>query len=155
MRLSEWRGAAPNPDAMSTKVIAVVEPVLGALGAEEDPHCWILWGDDPRIRYLIMAITPIGLAMCNVRVNVPGEGPRASGKLVRWSRVSVGELDVEMGGGHRLVSIQVEQQVLRGLDEGVDRIAEFVHAVLAGADGRPLPNLDPIRARRAGAKAGG
>lgn len=154
MRLSEWRAATPNRDAMSTKVMAAVEPVLAALGAPPDPHCWVVWGDDPATRYLIMAITPIGLSICHVRVSAPGEGPRVGGKLVRWNRVQVGELDVEMGGGHRLLSMQIEQQVLRGIDEEVDRIAAFVRAILAAIDGRPMPDLDaPATAGTSGAVA--
>jgi hypothetical protein len=109
-----------------------------------------------------MAISPIGLVMCHVRVNVPGEGPRASGKLVRWSRVQIGELDVEAGGGHRLVSVQVEQQVLRAIDADVDRVIGFAIALLAAIDGRPIPDPDAAvggsatrasRAARAGPEA--
>ncbi len=140
---------------MSPKVMAAVEPVLAALGTEPDPHAWIVWGDEPSVRYVIMALAPAGLALCHVRVNVPGEGPRASGKLVRWSRVQVGELDVEMGGGHRLLSVQLETQVIRGVDAEVDQVAGFIQAVFAGIDGRPLATLDatPSRtARRAAAK---
>jgi hypothetical protein len=146
MRLSEWAAAAPNRDAASARVLDVVGPVLAALGADEDPHSWVLWGEDPAVRYLLMAICPVGLVMCHVRVNVPGEGPRASAKLVRWSRVQVGELDVEAGGGHRLVSVQVEQQVLRAMDADVDRVSGFVLALLAAMDGRPMP--DPNAAVR-------
>ena len=51
-----------------------------------------------------------GLVQVNVRVNVPGEGPRTTGKLVRWHRVQVGELSVEIQGGHRLLTFQVESQ---------------------------------------------
>ena len=149
MRLSEWRAAAPNREAMAPKVSGVIDPVLAALGAEPDPHCWVIWGDDPGVRYLIMAITPLGLGVCHVRVNVPGEGPRASGKLVRWGRVQVGELDVEMGGGHRLLSVQLEQQVIRGVDDHVDQISQFIGAVFAAIDGRPRPDLDASAERPA------
>ena len=38
-------------------------------------------------RYMILVPTPAGLLQVHVRVNVPQEGPRASGKLVRWNRV--------------------------------------------------------------------
>ena len=151
MRLSEWRAKAPVRDIMSPKVTETIEPVLVALGAERDPHAWVVWGDDAAVRYLIMALTPIGLAICHVRVNVPGEGPRVAGKLVRWSRVQVGELDVEMGGGHRLVSVQVESSVIRGVDDAVDQVAEFIHAVFAGMEGRSMQASDgpKVRASRA------
>jgi hypothetical protein len=151
MRLSEWAAAAPNRDAASARVLDVARPVLVTLGAEEDPHAWVLWGEDSAVRYLIMAISPVGLVICHVRVNVPGEGPRVSGKLVRWSRVQVGELDVEAGGGHRMVSVQIEQQVLRGMDADVDRVGGFVLAVLAAIDGRPMPDPDAAVGRGAGA----
>ena len=65
-------------------------------------------------RYTIFAATDAGLAQVNVRVNVPGEGPRAGGKLIRWNRVQLGDLAVEMQGGHRMLSIALEGQILRG-----------------------------------------
>lgn len=154
MRLSEWRATAPVRDIMAPKVLAVVEPVLASLGAEPDPHVWIAWGDDPGVRYAILAPTPAGLGMCAVRVNAPGEGPRASGKLVRWAHVQVGELAVETSAGHRLVSIQVESVVLRGTDAVADAIAAFVLRLLAAMDGRPMPDLGATPAAPARAGAG-
>jgi hypothetical protein len=155
MRLTEWRTGAPNREALSGRVLDVVTPVLESLGAEEDPHCWVAWGEDPAIRYLILAPTAAGLVTCSVRLALPGEGPRASGKVIRWHRVQVGELAVESTGGHRLVSFQVETQILRGADAAADRIAAFGLALLAAIDGRPLPDLGARKRRRkAGAKAG-
>ena len=148
MRLSEWRAGAPNREALSGRVLEVVLPVLESLGAEDDPHCWVSWGDDPAIRYLIFAPTAAGLVSCSVRLALPGEGPRASGKVIRWHRVQVGELAVESTGGHRLVSFQVETQVLRGADVMADRIAAFGLALLAAIDGRPLPDLGARKRRR-------
>jgi hypothetical protein len=148
MRLSEWRAGAPNREALSGRVLEIVLPVLESLGAEEDPHCWVAWGDDPGIRYLIFAPTSAGLVTCSVRLALPGEGPRASGKVIRWHRVQVGELAVESTGGHRLVSFQVETQVLRGADAVADRIAAFGLALLAAIDGRPLPDLGARKRRR-------
>jgi len=148
MRLSEWRAGAPNREALSARVLEVVLPVLESLGAEDDPHCWVAWGDDPAIRYLIFAPTAAGLVSCSVRLALPGEGPRASGKVIRWHRVQVGELAVETTGGHRLVSFQVETQVLRGADAAADRIAAFGLALLAAIDGRPLPDLGARKRRR-------
>lgn len=154
MRLSEWRTGAPNREALSGRVLDIVVPVLESLGAEEDPHCWVAWGDDPGIRYLILAPTAAGLVTCSVRLALPGEGPRASGKVIRWHRVQVGELAVESTGGHRLVSFQVETQVLRGADAMADRIGAFALALLAAIDGRPLPDLGARKRRRkAGPKA--
>jgi hypothetical protein len=155
MRLSEWRASAPNREALSARVLEVVSPVVEALGAEEDPHCWISWGDDPAVRYLIFVPTGAGLVQCSVRLALPGEGPRASAKILRWHRVQLGELAIETVEGHRLVSFQVESQVLRGADAAADRIAAFGLALFAAIDGRPIPDLaarKPGR-KRASAKA--
>ena len=139
MRLSEWRAKAPSRDAGGPKVAAVVDAVIDALGAEPDPHCWVAWGEDPSIKYTIFIPTEPGLITSFVRVNVPGEGPRATTKMIRWSRVSIGELAIETQAGHRLLSFQVEQQVLRGADEEADRVAAFALRVIAAVDGRTLP----------------
>jgi hypothetical protein len=138
MRFSEWRGRAPMKDSVGPKVIPVVEAALVTLGAERDPECWVAWGDDPAVRYLVLAPTPSGLVQLNVRVNVPGEGPRAGGKIVRWARVQLGELGVEIQGGHRLVTFQVDTLVLNGVDEAADRVAAFAQALFAAIDGRPI-----------------
>ncbi len=110
-------------------------------------------GDDPSVRYLVLAPTPAGLVQLSVRVNVAGEGPRASGKVVRWSRVQLSELGVEIQGGHRLVSFQVETHVLNGVDDTADRIAAFAQALFAAVDGRPAPAAKRVTspARRAAA----
>jgi hypothetical protein len=144
MRLSEWRGRAPHKDAMTAKVIAVIEPALAAMGADQDPHCWIAWGEDPGIRYVVLAPTDAGLVQLHVRVNVPQEGPRSSAKLVRWNRVQSGEFSVDVAGGHRLVSFQVEGQVMRGSDDEADAIAWFARRVFDAVDGRPT--VPPTRA---------
>lgn len=138
LRLSDWRGRTPHKEAMTPKVIAVVEPVLVALGAEIDPECWVAWGDDPGVRWMLLAPTELGLVEIHTRVNVPQEGPRASGKLVRWNRVQIGELGVEMVGGHRLLTFQVENQVLRGSDEDADAIASFARQLIGAIDGRSV-----------------
>jgi hypothetical protein len=147
MRLSEWRAAAPHKDAGASKVAAVVDPVLAALGTGADPHAWVAWGEEPWNRYTILVPTDPGLVTCFVRVLVPGEGPRASGKLVRWGRVAIGELAVEAQQGHRLLSFQVEGQVLRGVDGEADRVAAFALRVIAAIDGRPLPAAEETSER--------
>lgn len=154
MRLSEWRSSAPHKDAAGPKVVAVIDPVLNALGAGPDPHCWVAWGDEPRNRYSILVPTDPGLIVSFVRANVPGEGPRATTKLVRWNRVAIGELSVETQGGHRMLSFQVEGQVLRGVDVEADRVAAFALRVIAAIDGRPLPPIEETR-RRGGSRATG
>jgi hypothetical protein len=136
MRLSEWRARAPFQDAVAPKVVAVIEPLLVSLGADRDPGCWIVWGDDPAARYMLLVPSDAGLLQIGVRVNVPQEGPRASGKLTRWSRVSVGELAMEMADGHRLLSFQVEGHVLKGSDADADGIAAFALELFAAIDGR-------------------
>lgn len=138
MRLSDWRAKAPYKDSTSPKVLGVVEEALVTLGAERDPECWVVWGDDPSVRYLLFAPTPGGLLQVNVRVAVPGEGPRASGKVLRWNRIQLGELAVEIQGGHRLVTFQVENQVLNGADAAADGIAAFARALFAAVDGRAI-----------------
>ena len=142
MRLSEWRATAPAKDAVSPKVGAVVDPVVTALGAVPDPHCWVAWGEEPANRYSLFVPTDPGLIVCFVRVNVPGEGPRATTKLVRWSKVTIGELSVETQAGHRMLSFQLESQVLRGVDAEADRAAAFALRVIAAIDGRPLPSVE-------------
>jgi hypothetical protein len=157
MRLSEWRASAPVRDGGGAKVAAVVDPVLAALGAEPDPHVWVAWGDEPANRYTIFVPTDPGLISCFVRANVAGEGPRATTKLIRWNRVSIGELGVETQGGHRMLSFQLESQVIRGVDAEADRAAAFAVRVIAAIDGRPLPPAVESRARRgaAGVRAKG
>jgi hypothetical protein len=152
MRLSEWRANSPSKDAAGPKVAAVVDAVIEALGAEPDPHCWVAWGEEPSIRYTILIPTEPGLITSFVRVNVPGEGPRATTKLVRWSRVSVGELAIETQAGHRLLSFQVEQQVLRGADAEADRVAAFALRVIAGIDGRSVAPMVERSGRSSRAK---
>jgi hypothetical protein len=142
MRVSEWRATAPHRDAVTAKVGAVVDPVIAAFGADIDPHCWVLWGDDPRLRYILLVPTGAGLVIVHARVNVPGEGPRAVAKLVRWAKLQVGELAIEMQGGRRIVSMVVEQQVLQGTDAAADKILRFALVLIAGVDGRPWPPFD-------------
>lgn len=137
MLLSEWMAAAPRKEAAAPKVMAVVDPMVTMLGADPDPACWVAWGDDPSARYTIFAPTDAGLVQVNIRVNVPGEGPRAGGKLIRWNRVQMGDLAVEMQGGHRILSVPLEGSILRGTDETADLVAEFVLDALAAIDGRP------------------
>lgn len=54
MRLSDWRSRAPHKDAMTPKVLAVIEPVLASLGADPDPSSWVVWGEDPGVRYVLL-----------------------------------------------------------------------------------------------------
>lgn len=156
MRLSDWRSRAPFKESVAPKVIEVIEPVLAALGAERDPTCWIAWGDDAASRYAVLAPTAAGLVQMTVRVNVPQEGPRASGKLIRWNRVSVGDLAVEMADRHRLLSFQVEGHVLRGSDADADLIADFALRLFAAIDGRMYtPTVTANSGGRDGGRAAG
>lgn len=137
MRLSEYVATPRSEAAVAPRVLAVVTPVLAALGAGEDPEGWLAWGEEPGARWMFLAPTPAGLVTVHVRVNVPGEGSRASAKLGRWSRVQVGELSVETTpGGHHVTSFQVDNQVLRGADADADAIAAFAIAVFDAMDGR-------------------
>lgn len=142
MRLSEWRKAAPTKGAMNERVLAVVSPVLVDLGAERDPECWVAWGEDPDLRYSLLAPTLAGLITVAIRFTSPEDGPRVIAKLVRWSKVSVSELGLDAGGDHRMVAVQVENLVLKGMDEEAHRICEFVRILIAGVDDRlqvPVP----------------
>jgi hypothetical protein len=121
---------------MNDRVLAVLVPVLVDLGAAEDPECWVVWGEDPDIRYPVLAPTIAGLISVQVRVGGPEEGARAAGKLVRWSKLQVSELSLEASAGHRMVAVQVEGMVLKGLEEEADRVCEFVRGLIAGMDGR-------------------
>jgi hypothetical protein len=155
MRLSDWRVSAPHRESLGPRVMPILEPVLETLGTEPNPHVWIAWGDDPGFRFTLFAPTPAGLGVCSVRLN-PGSGsPRIGAKLVRWGRVQIGELDVETQEAHRLVTVQLEGQVLKGVDAEADRVARFVRTLLAAIDGRPLPALDETPKRRAAAKGRG
>lgn len=155
MRLSEWRAASPSREATAAKVNALVDPILLALGTDADPSAWVAWGEEPAVRYTILAPTPAGLVSCFVRVNVPGEGPRATAKLTRWSRIQLGELAVESQGGHRMITFQIEGIVLRGADAEADRVGRFAVELLAAIDGRPVPDQPkiPRRGGRAGTPA--
>jgi hypothetical protein len=149
MRLSEWRAAAPSKVAVAAKVNNVVDPVVAAYGVGLDPEGWVAWGEEPAHRYTILIPTAAGLVTTYVRVNVAGEGPRASAKLIRWNRVALGELAIETQGSHRLLSFQVEQLVLRGADADADNVAAFALELFAAVDGRPAPERRKnARARR-------
>lgn len=143
MRLSEWQARTPHRDAMTEKVLGPARDALALLGAERDPECWVVWGDDPQSRWALLAPTPAGLVQIHARVNVPGEGPRSAGKLIRWHRVQIGELSVEIQGGHRLLTFQVETHLLHGADAEADTMAVFVEALFAAMDGRSLPAKTP------------
>jgi hypothetical protein len=137
MRLSEWSERAPHRDSVAPKVIATIVPVPTSLGASADPSSWIAWGDDPAVRYVVLTPTAAGMVQVHVRVNVPQEGPRASGKLIRWNRVQTGELSIDVVDGHRLIGCQVESVILRGTDEEGDAVSAFALEVFAAIDRQP------------------
>ena len=143
MRLSEWQARGDHRDSMAEKVLDPARAALELLGAERDPECWIVWGDDPSVRWMLLAPAAAGLVQVNVRVNIPGEGSRSAGKLIRWHRVQVGELSVEIQGGHRLLTFQVETALLHGADAEADAVAAFVEHLFAAMDGRMLVPKTP------------
>lgn len=153
MRLSEWQTRTAHRDAMVEKVLGPARDALALLGAEPDPECWIVWGDDPTARWTLLVPSAAGLLQINVRVNVPGEGPRSAGKLIRWHRVQIGELSVEIQGGHRLLTFQIETQLLHGADAEADAMASFVELVFAAMDGRTRTPKAPDVIELAGPKA--
>lgn len=143
MRLSEWQARTAHRDSMTEKVLAPARDALALLGADRDPGCWIVWGDDPTARWTMLVPAAAGLIQVNVRVNVPGEGPRSAGKLIRWHRVQIGELSAEVQGGHRLMTFQVESHLLHGADAEADAAAAFVESLFAAMDGRTLTARPP------------
>jgi hypothetical protein len=141
---------------MGPKVLAVIDTALDLFGADPDPDCWVAWGDDPGVRYQVMIPSPAGLQLINVRVHVPGEGPRAAAKLVRWNRLQMGEYGIEIQGGHRMVNVQIEHTILRGRDEEADGLARFVRLIYEAMDGPAwevgaapsAPTASAVRRRR-------
>ena len=156
MRLSGWRSRAPGRGGIDQKVIDAVASILAALGAEPDAHCWVSFGDETGSRWTLLAPTEAGLVAVNVRPGAPGEGPRAGGRLIRWTKAQLGELAAETEHGHRIVMFQIEGQPVRGVDDGADEVAAFARLAIAGLEGRPLPDLDAGAGRpgRPAAKSG-
>jgi hypothetical protein len=143
VRLSEWQATTAHRDAIADKVLAPAREALALLGGEPDPECWIVWGDDPAVRWTLLVPAVAGLIQVNVRVNVPGEGPRGAGKLIRWHRVQIGELSAEVQGGHRLLTFQVESNLLGGTDAEADAVAAFVGLLFDAMDGRMPAAMPP------------
>ena len=131
-----------SKDAVAPKVLAVVEQALIALGAETDPECWVAWGDDPAIRYLLLVPTPSGLLQVNVRVAVPGEGPRAAGK------VSAGAASSWASWGSRSRAVtgwspsRSRTWSSTAPMRSADAISAFAQALFAAVDGRLVGALD-------------
>ena len=159
MRLSEWRTRAPHKDSMTPKVAGRHRAGADRARAPRTiPSCWVVWGDDPG-----RALRPPRPDRRRPAAGPgPGqrarqEGPRARRKLIRWNRVQLGELALEMAGGHRLLGFQVEGHVLRG----VGRRGRCDGRVRAGAvravDGRPFtpPGLARAGATGSAARPGG
>jgi hypothetical protein len=154
MRLSEWQAQSAHRDSITDKVLVPARDALVLLGADADPECWVVWGDDPAVRWTILAPAAAGLVQINVRVNVPGEGPRSAGKLIRWHRVQVGELSVEVQGGHRVLTFQVESNLMHGADAEADLAAEFIESLFAAMDGRDRARKPPDVIELSGPAAG-
>lgn len=150
MRLSEWRRTAPTVESISGAVLAMLKPVFADLGADADPTCWVVWGEDPEARYSILVPTVAGLITAAIRTANQGGTPRATAKLVRWPKLSVSELNLESNGEHRIIVVQVETLYLKGVDEEADRICEFVRDLIAEIDDRHAPQA-PIAYFAAGA----
>jgi hypothetical protein len=136
MRLSDWQASLRGQKLMTGKVAVAFEPALALLGAGLDSDAYVAWGDDPEVHYSMLVIGDAGLIIVVVRVNVPLEGPRASAKVVRWGRVAIGELAVEVQRGHRQATAQIESYILKGVDDEADRIGAFVGHILMRIDGR-------------------
>jgi hypothetical protein len=145
MRLGEWEESAPVPGALAPRVVEAIRKVVTPLAGDPDPDLWIAWGEDPGVRFTLFVPLRVGLLVAAVRVSVPGEGPWVSAKVVRWSRVQMGEVALEGGSGHRLASFQLEGTVIRGVDAEADRIAAFARRVLAAMEGEWDAATPPAR----------
>jgi hypothetical protein len=139
MRLNDWRRIAPDPTCLGEDMLAALGRLLPGMGSEADPECWVVWGEDPERRYSVLVPTAVGVLVVAVRVGAGADGPRVTGKLARWSKLSLGEISLEVTGERRIIAVQVEGMVLKGVDEEADRICEFCLALAAGVEGRP-PN---------------
>ncbi len=126
MRFDDWRATPEGERHLTERLVALIDPVSRVLGVGTETACHVVWGDQPPARFQVLLATEAGLAVLNVRVNVPQEGPRISGRLVRWGRVQAGEVTIEAHSGHAQVSAQFEGQVLQGLDTAGERIAEWM-----------------------------
>ncbi|MFI5254702.1 MAG: hypothetical protein ACHQ15_04525 [Candidatus Limnocylindrales bacterium] len=143
MRLSDWQATLRGQKLMTGKVATTFVSALELFGAGLDSDAWVAWGDDPEVHYSLLVIGDAGLIVVVVRVNVPLEGPRASAKVVRWGRVAIGELSVDVTRGHRQATAQVDNYILTGVDEDADRIGAFIGHVLMRIDGRTPPASRP------------
>jgi hypothetical protein len=136
MRLTEWRRKAPVRESMDAQVMAVLEKVLADLGAEQDPECFVAWGEDPTLRYSILVPVVAGLVAIAVRTTAGAGDARANARLIRWPKLAIGEFAIEADAQHRLAAVQVESFVLKGVDAEADEICEFVRGLVIAADGR-------------------
>ena len=113
--------------------------MLRALGAGPDPEGWVVWGEEPGIRYTIFVPSPAGLIARLRPGQRPGRGSAGEREARPLEPLQLGELAIETQGGHRLLSFQVEGQILKGADAKADRVARFALELLAAIDGRELP----------------
>ncbi|MGC8634130.1 MAG: hypothetical protein ACP5VP_05630 [Candidatus Limnocylindrales bacterium] len=135
MRFADWQATPEGSRYLTDRLVPLIESAARTLGAHDATPCYVAWGDQPEARFQVMLSTDGGLGIFNVRVSVPQEGPRLSGRLVRWARVQAGEVTFEAHSGHIQVSAQFEGQVLLGLDEAGERIAEWMTEVYRRVDG--------------------
>ena len=144
MRLSEWRRRAPAPGALEAPVLDVLVPVLADVGADPDPECWIAWGEDPEARYAILVPVPAGLVTITVRPPVGSEDARVTAKVIRWPKLSLGEFSLDAAAGRRVIVVQVEDFIIKGVDSEADRICEFMRGLVIAADGRGPIAATPV-----------
>jgi hypothetical protein len=138
---------------MTNKTLAVIRTLVVDMGAEADPECWVVWGEDSESRYSVLVPALAGVISVAVRLSGTDEGTRATARLIRWPKLTISELSVEAAGGHRIVAVQVESYVLKGTDDHADRICEFVRGLIATIDNRN-PQAIPIAVVQ-GAAVGG
>ena len=97
MRLSEWRATRATQGRDDAEGAGRHRADPGGAWRGHDPIVLDRVGRRPGRPLRVLVPTDAGLLQVLVRVNVPGEGPRASAKVIRWSRLQLGELGARDG----------------------------------------------------------
>jgi len=138
---------------MTNKTLAVIRTLVVDMGAEADPECWVVWGEDSESRYSVLVPALAGVISVAVRLSGTDEGPRANGQAD-----SLAQADDQRAQrrGRRRASHRgraVESYVLKARTIIADRICEFVRGLIATIDNRN-PQAIPIAVVQ-GAAVGG
>ena len=135
MQFSDWCETDEGRRRIPEPLVTLIGNAMRTLGVPLDAPAHVIWGDQPGQRFMVMLACDAGLAILGVRPSTPQEGPRVSGRLLRWSRVQVGELAIEAHHGHVQASAQMEGQVLQGLDAAGAQVAGWMAEVYRRVEG--------------------